>query len=812
MARLSQYPKDTTPNKQDSFLTLDSSTGNTTRIDMVDIASVVADQNLLETSDSALFQYITPNGLDYTAAQSGVLVVNPVGVNATRLFSGLTQIILAKSGVNGKNISTYINDLLDYQIKISQLGDLNVFGIFQVTAVTDYSDQYIKLSLTYKDRGSGNLTYGTKYYVSHHQTSFDQDFSDDSVTEFGDVYNAGSGFIITPNERARVDEVTSKIFYSDVVDNVTSNVADRPLSAAQGLILKQYIDNINTLLTSDEVSLNELQEIVDFIELNRTTLETLTIASVAGLQTALNSKVDKITGKQLSENDFTNALISKLNAIEAEAEVNVQANYTMNDSTDDSYIQNKPTDISDLTIHSAAELNDIFSVGSSSIITDDERRKIDGLSGTFTNNVETISDLNVAETLSFLNSQDTEPAYSNAIYYNQEDAVDVLQFKSNNHRVSMDNIVNNMSTGILDGGVLGISGTNSFTITAGDGVVLDFNKESAAAKPHPELKHISWAAQTIVVSDLDGVNATDKQTWIYVDELGVVNQQSVPFTNTQYNFALPIGAVIHNLGVVTFAKSFPRTAYGQQNQFGEFARLFGPMKKNGLEVLPIAGTVQLQRSAGTAYAPGRNYDTDPNNPSFVTDSAQNPCAIHRYYQDSAGDFIRDTNGGAGYTTIDNTLYDDGTGTLATIGNNKFTIQRVYYFPNNPTTLIVYYGRTIYDTLDAANTNLSSEPFTESKNTANQAVFLGYLLMEKGATDLSSTTNVRIIQAGIFRSVAFSSTGAAASAASISDLSDTTITAPSQGQLLEYDATTQTFKNFTPLFDQTALAYAIALGG
>ena len=65
---------------------------------------------------------------------------------------------------------------------------------------------------------------------------------------------------------------------------------------------------------------------------------------------------------------------------------------------------------------------------------------------------------------------------------------------------------------------------------------------------------------------------------------------------------------------------------------------------------------------------------------------------------------------------------------------------------------------------------------------------------------------------MFRSVAYSSTGAAASAASISDLSDTTITAPTQGQLLEYDTTSQTFKNFTPLFDQTALAYAIALGG
>ena len=793
-------------------MTLDSATGNTTRIDMVDIASVVADQNLLETSDSALFHYITPNGLDYTVPQSGVAVVNPVGINATRLISGLTQIIVAKSGINGKNINTYLNDLLDYQIKISELGDLNVFGIFQVSAVEDYSDYYIKLSLTYKDRGSGNLTYGKKYYVSHHQTSFDQDFSDDSVTEFGDVYNAGSGYIITPNERSRVNEITQKIFYSDIVDDVTSNVADRPLSAAQGLVLKTYIDNINSLLLSDNVGLNELQELVDFIEINRDTLETLTIGSIAGLQTALDSKVDKITGKQLSANDFTNELLGKLNGIEAGSEVNVQADYTMNDDTDDSYIKNKPTDVTDLTIHSAAELNDIATVGSSNIITDQERRKIDGLIGTLDNRVETVDDLNVGQALSFQNAQTTEPAYPNSVYFSQEDGEDVLQFKSNNHRVSMDNIVNNMSTGILDGGVLGISGTNSFTITAGDGVILDFNKESAAAKPHPELKHISWAAQTIVVSDLDALNASDKQTWIYVDELGVVNQQSVPFTNTQYNFALPIGAVIHNSGVATFAKSFPRTAYGQQNQFGEFARLFGPMKKEGLEVLPIVGTTQLQRSSGVSFAPGINYSIDPNNPSFVTDAAQNPCVIHKYYQDGAGDFIRDTNGGVGYTTIDNTLYDDGSGTLATLNNNKYSIQRVYYFPNNPSLLIVYYGRNQYDTLDAANTNLSSEPFTESPNTANQAVFLGYLLMEKGASDLSSITNVRVIQAGVFRSVAYSSTGAAASAASISDLSDTTITAPTQGQLLEYDTTSQTFKNFTPLFDQTALAYAIALGG
>jgi len=57
MARLSQYPKDTSPDKLDSFLTLDSTSGNTTRLDIQDIAGVIADSDLIDTADSALFQY-----------------------------------------------------------------------------------------------------------------------------------------------------------------------------------------------------------------------------------------------------------------------------------------------------------------------------------------------------------------------------------------------------------------------------------------------------------------------------------------------------------------------------------------------------------------------------------------------------------------------------------------------------------------------------------------------------------------------------------------------------------------------------------
>lgn len=55
------------------------------------------------------------------------------------------------------------------------------------------------------------------------------------------------------------------------------------------------------------------------------------------------SKVDKVTGKGLSTNDFTDALETKLNGIAAGAEVNVQSDWNETDTASDAYIQNKPS-------------------------------------------------------------------------------------------------------------------------------------------------------------------------------------------------------------------------------------------------------------------------------------------------------------------------------------------------------------------------------------------------------------------------------------------------------------------------------------
>lgn len=72
-----------------------------------------------------------------------------------------------------------------------------------------------------------------------------------------------------------------------IVDNLLSTNGSEVLSANQGRVLKQLINGINQLLTTDDVNLDELQEVVTFIKQNKTDLQNLSIPNIAGLVDAL---------------------------------------------------------------------------------------------------------------------------------------------------------------------------------------------------------------------------------------------------------------------------------------------------------------------------------------------------------------------------------------------------------------------------------------------------------------------------------------------------------------------------------------------
>lgn len=67
------------------------------------------------------------------------------------------------------------------------------------------------------------------------------------------------------------------------------------------------------------------------------------------VQTALNSKVDAVSGKGLSTEDYTSEEKEKLDGIAIGAEVNVQSDWNITDATNDGYVKNKPTNVSAFT-------------------------------------------------------------------------------------------------------------------------------------------------------------------------------------------------------------------------------------------------------------------------------------------------------------------------------------------------------------------------------------------------------------------------------------------------------------------------------
>lgn len=252
--------------------------------------------------------------------------------------------------------------------------------------------------------------------------------------------------------------------------------------------------------------------------------------------------------------------------------------------------------------------------------------------------------------------------------------------------------------------------------------------------------------------------------------------------------------MVHSNGIVSFTRTFPRTAYNQMTQHADFVSAFGALKKSGHIISANGVNLSLNRSAGVAFALGRNYITDPENPSTVIDSSKEIAAIHKYYSDGGSDFIRDTNAGAGYTVISPNLYDNGSGTLQTVINSKFTAQRMYYFPGTSDIIVSYYGKNVYDSIDETMSNYLLEDFIEAGNTADQAIYVGALIVKGNATDLSNPLEARFLTAGTFRSLAATNVGGVAADAVLGDLGDVEVAGPLNEQVLKYNSLTAKWEN------------------
>jgi len=95
------------------------------------------------------------------------------------------------------------------------------------------------------------------------------------------------------SNKSLIDSITtSKVSVSDIINNLTTNVTNKPLSAAQGVAIKTLIDALQAEVDANESSISKLQ--------------------------------------------------TKVDGIEEGAQVNVNSDWNQNDPNEDSYIENRP--------------------------------------------------------------------------------------------------------------------------------------------------------------------------------------------------------------------------------------------------------------------------------------------------------------------------------------------------------------------------------------------------------------------------------------------------------------------------------------
>lgn len=84
-----------------------------------------------------------------------------------------------------------------------------------------------------------------------------------------------------------------------IVDNLNSTNKKLALSANQGRVIRLMIEQINNILQSDDVSLDELQEIINYIKANRDLINNLGIDSIIGLRNYTN-QIDNLSNNYLT--------------------------------------------------------------------------------------------------------------------------------------------------------------------------------------------------------------------------------------------------------------------------------------------------------------------------------------------------------------------------------------------------------------------------------------------------------------------------------------------------------------------------------
>lgn len=299
------------------------------------------------------------------------------------------------------------------------------------------------------------------------------------------------------------------------------------------------------------------------------------------------------------------------------------------------------------------------------------------------------------------------------------------------------NALNIQSTGSRKGGDISINVTNTlFDISAGTGKIVD-NSDA----DNPRVAELKWDASLAnTVTNLATANGTFLAITAVVAGVPTIEQKITNYTALERRTKIVLGGIGHpNRTTITATACQQTPIYDPYSFIYDLGIFVEFINQNGGNTITADGAnLSLDRAAGSIFAPGINYGTDPGSPHISAIDADSVLTFSPVYRDGSGGSTADADD----TTINPNSIDDGDGTLGTVGNNNFTIQRVFLVPRSSISPAagqhaIAYGQTEYNSFIVARDALLTDPFIFPSEDLSQFLLLAVIIIQQGTTDLAS---------------------------------------------------------------------------
>jgi hypothetical protein len=300
------------------------------------------------------------------------------------------------------------------------------------------------------------------------------------------------------------------------------------------------------------------------------------------------------------------------------------------------------------------------------------------------------------------------------------------------------------STGLLTGGEVTINADPTLIdIAAGTGVVVDTYTDPANAT----YTEVSWSA-------MNGISpsfiATDGVTYLLIDSAGSLSQSASFPINGTLRDNIQLGAAVHPDNVnVSAVSNFTQCPVSQLAQtVTDLTIAMGVINEAGNVYFGTTGTLQIEKTAGISIYAGIEYKSDKKDPNRKITPIKAAATPFIYsWRDGAGSYNTTAT-----ALITPQFYDDDSGGASNpagaVGNNEWTITRIFYSPDADTT-VVQYGQNIYGSQNAALDALARGTDSFVGNPDFGGVPLRAFMICKGnETDMTSA-NVTFTDAGKF---------------------------------------------------------------